>query len=437
MTAADEINGENAERGTTSTPEQAAGDQEHAAFLQNHDESVLHSLKVGVVAGTTCVCVGYPFDTIKVRLQAAAGAAGASRGRTPAGGGAGRGSSTSFTHLWKGISAPLLGVVPSWAISFTLYGAALKYLESNSIPACALAGGVAGVGYAVVMCPLEMVKVNCQVAKSEDTFAMARRLFKMGTSTEGGATATTSTPPKMIFTGETNGTKGACLQPRTSRTTNTTSTPFFSARPTILYRGFLACLARDFSQGVAYYSLAEYLNRTLEGPLGSFYAPLVSGALTGVGHCTVEYPFDVVKTQRQALLVESLEVFKLGGPLTTDRSRSELQVGRQAAPAGLLIKFSSNGENHKSSSRPRLPAVDTLMSTTTTSSNKNQNHCHDDHPLPPDNQQKSYRKILRTIYRNEGNIRATLRKGYFVSISRAVLAHSASFSVLCQLRGYL
>lgn len=51
----------------------------------------------------------------------------------------------------------------------------------------------------------------------------------------------------------------------------------------------------------SYYLFAEYLNRRLEKPLGPDLAPFVAGALTGVGHCTIEYPFDCVKTRMQVL----------------------------------------------------------------------------------------------------------------------------------------
>eukprot|EP00392_Amoebophrya_sp_AT5.2_P016437 g16699.t1 len=236
------------------------------AFLQSHEESVAHSLRVGVVAGTTCVLVGYPLDTMKVRLQS-----GKFSTASPAPSVGASAARSVFTgQLFKGISAPLLGVVPSWAISFTFYGAALKYLESDSISACALAGAVAGFGYSLVMCPLELVKVNCQVQKQDNAWRMARSLMEINKNAAGAAPANASYR----------------YNPQLAQAVG-------------FYRGYAACFSRDVAQGVAYYSLAEYLNRNLTAYLGDTLAPAVAGALTGVGHCTVEYPFDCVKTVRQ------------------------------------------------------------------------------------------------------------------------------------------
>ncbi|CAK0904149.1 unnamed protein product [Prorocentrum cordatum] len=66
----------------------------------------------------------------------------------------------------------------------------------------------------------------------------------------------------------------------------------------MLYRGFLACAARDVGQTAAYFGLAEFFGRSeyLQRQFGS-HAALIAGMLTGLGHCHVELPFDCIKTR--------------------------------------------------------------------------------------------------------------------------------------------
>ena len=54
------------------------------------------SLALGCASGWTCVAVGFPLDSIKVRLQSGAPRA------------------ALFANLWRGILPPMLAVVPTW-----------------------------------------------------------------------------------------------------------------------------------------------------------------------------------------------------------------------------------------------------------------------------------------------------------------------------------
>ena len=69
------------------------------------------------------------------------------------------------------------------------------------------------------------------------------------------------------------------------------------------YRGMSACLLRDTSQSVCYYLVADALHRTpkMQQTFGSS-APLFAGAITGVAHCLVEFPFDTIKTRYQTTM---------------------------------------------------------------------------------------------------------------------------------------
>lgn len=159
------------------------------SFLQSHDEPLSTSIGLGVLTGSTCVFVGYPFDTVKVRLQS---------GKSM--------NKSMFSSLYRGVSVPLRAVVPSWAATFFLYGAALKQLGSDDLGCVAVAGGVAGFGYSLIICPFEFVKCNVQ-----------------------------NQSPNMRQT-MTNFTKQAVAERGIG----------------VLYRGYGACMFRDVGQNAAY-----------------------------------------------------------------------------------------------------------------------------------------------------------------------------------------
>lgn len=194
------------------------------------------SLMYGTITGVTCVMIGYPLDTVKVRLQ---------MGQQM--------NASLFARPYRGILSPLLAVTPSWSANFLMYGIAIKGLQDDSLLSVMAAGGFAGFGYAVAVCPFEMVKCNTQGSKAPlvETFQRLRR--DHGTS--------------------------------------------------VVYRGFGACLFRDVGQGAAYYGFAELFGRSkyLQDTLGD-QAPFAVGMLTGLGHCHVELPFDCIKTRMQTNL---------------------------------------------------------------------------------------------------------------------------------------
>jgi solute carrier family 25 (mitochondrial carnitine/acylcarnitine transporter), member 20/29 len=160
-----------------------------------------------------------------------------------------------FRNLYKGVLPPFLAVVPSWIAVFLSYGVALKTLGSNDITSVALAGGFSGLFYTMAVCPFEFVKVNAQKNHISTVNAYKNLTSKVGI-------------------------RG-------------------------LYRGISVCLCRDVSQSAAYYVCAESLNRSVF--MNNFFKneetrPFFSGAITGVCHCLVEYPFDTIKTRMQTNL---------------------------------------------------------------------------------------------------------------------------------------
>lgn len=145
---------------------------------------------------------------------------------------------------------PLCAVMPSYLPLFLAYGASLKILGSNDMQAVAIAGAASGVCYSLVICPFEMVKCNTQI---------------------------THKPPGEMFR-QVLAQRGALG----------------------LYRGLSVCFCRDIGQGIAYYTSAEYFNRStwMQQSFGGGTA-FVAGMLTGLIHCSVEFPFDTIKTRFQ------------------------------------------------------------------------------------------------------------------------------------------
>merc|ERR1712072_245964 len=91
--------------------------------------SQVRALAAGGFGGLCAVVVGHPFDLVKVRLQTAekgvySGAMDVVR-KTVAREGLARG-------LYAGVSAPLVGVTPMFAVSFWAYGLGKQLVESFS-----------------------------------------------------------------------------------------------------------------------------------------------------------------------------------------------------------------------------------------------------------------------------------------------------------------
>ena len=175
-------------------PPSAREDKGSQSFFAKDTDPLWNSALMGTISGVTCVVIGHPLDTIKVRIQTNA-------------------KGPLFRHLYRGILPPLLAVTPSWVGVFVAYGAALKMVGSNDIKSVAVAGGLSGLAYSVVMCPFELVKVNAQKFQISTGDAL-RQLW----STSRGVTG--------------------------------------------MYRGFQSCVCRDVAQSSVYYYSAESLNRS-------------------------------------------------------------------------------------------------------------------------------------------------------------------------------
>jgi solute carrier family 25 (mitochondrial carnitine/acylcarnitine transporter), member 20/29 len=134
--------------------------------------SSLRDLAAGGVGGVCAVIVGHPFDLAKVRLQTAekgvySGAIDCVK--------KGIAREGLRKGLYAGVSAPLVGVTPMFAVSFWGYGVGKKLVEATSeveyknktpqysIGQVSAAGFFSAIPMTLITAPFERVKVLLQI----------------------------------------------------------------------------------------------------------------------------------------------------------------------------------------------------------------------------------------------------------------------------------
>ncbi|CAJ0579800.1 unnamed protein product, partial [Mesorhabditis spiculigera] len=222
------------------------------------------------LAGGACtVIVGHPFDTVKVRLQ--------TMPRPPPGqpplftGALDCAKQTvareGFKALYKGMSAPLAGVSPLFAVFFG--GCAVgKYIQQKN-PEDEMtfvqnmnSGALAGVFTTVIMAPGERIKCLLQVQSAghgpsgvhyDGPLDVVKKLYK-----QGGIAS--------------------------------------------IYKGTCATLLRDIPASAAYLSVYEFLKKSFSGDTDKKLSPgavLLAGGLAGIANWSVCIPADVLKSRLQ------------------------------------------------------------------------------------------------------------------------------------------
>jgi len=226
------------------------------------------------VGGVCAVVVGHPFDMVKVRLQTAekgvySGAMDVVR-RTVAREGLRRG-------LYAGVSAPLVGVTPMFAVSFWGYDVGKNLVKSVStvengqfsVAQTSAAGFFSAIPMTVITAPFERVKVLLQIQGQKELkpgekpkyaggVDVVRQLYK-----EGGIRS--------------------------------------------VFRGSAMTLARDGPGSAAYFAAYEVVKRRLtpknaDGSPGKLSLPAVcvAGGAAGVAMWIPVFPIDTIKSRLQS-----------------------------------------------------------------------------------------------------------------------------------------
>jgi len=230
--------------------------------------SGLKSFLSGGFGGACLVAAGHPFDLVKVRLQTSNQYKGfidcATKIVTRDG----------FRGLYRGMSAPLIGVTPIFAVCFWGYDmgkkiavAATKHDPSKPLTygQIMFAGGFSAIPTTLIMAPGERIKVLLQIQgqqekgekpKFKGPVDVVKHLYK-----EGGIRS--------------------------------------------IFKGSAATLLRDVPGSVAYFGAYEYFKHTLTPPNSTpdklnTFSILVAGGMAGVCNWLVAIPPDVLKSRLQS-----------------------------------------------------------------------------------------------------------------------------------------
>lgn len=235
-------------------------------------DNFLHEYRHIISATTASVAgllVGFPIDTVKVRLQIQGYDSLSQAFQSTF-------KENGIRSFYRGILPPMFTVSIVKSISFQSYSTSKAWLISHlglpkdqtQIPfrdlttVSALAGAVAGGIIALVSCPLELVKIQRQV---EELLAKQQ---KNGTIERGSSLRT------FLRIVRTNGVTG-------------------------LYRGLLPHALRDTVGTATYFASYEMSKHTLLPLLPAPVAHFLSGGMSGVASWLVIFPLDLVKSRIQ------------------------------------------------------------------------------------------------------------------------------------------
>ncbi|KAK0715051.1 mitochondrial carrier domain-containing protein [Lasiosphaeris hirsuta] len=236
----------------------------------------LRSLAAGGFGGVCAVVVGHPFDLVKVRLQTADKGVYSSALDVVRKGIAKDGLRRG---LYAGVSAPLVGVTPMFAVSFWGYDLGKSIVRSTStvapdgslsIAQISAAGFFSAIPMTAITAPFERVKVILQVQGQ-----------------------------KQLAPGE---------KPKYAGGVDVVRQLYKEGGVRSVFRGSVATLARDGPGSAAYFAAYEYIKKYLtprdpitgetSGKL-SLMAITCAGAGAGVAMWIPVFPIDTVKSRLQ------------------------------------------------------------------------------------------------------------------------------------------
>lgn len=252
--------------------------KEQAVQTAKAVKSSLRDLAAGGVGGVCAVVVGHPFDLVKVRLQTTHGVYNGALDcvrKTIAREGMARG-------LYAGVSAPLVGVTPMFAVSFWGYGVGKKLVDKfsdvevvhgtkqYSVAQVSAAGFFSAIPMTLITAPFERVKVLLQIQGQ-----------------------------KQLGPGE---------KPKYSGGVDVVRQLYKEGGIRSVFRGSAMTLARDGPGSAAYFAVYETVKRYLSpkdangkatGEL-SLSAVMAAGGAAGIAMWIPVFPVDTIKSRLQS-----------------------------------------------------------------------------------------------------------------------------------------
>lgn len=237
---------------------------QHQNIMEEVDSVLVDNVKsftAGGFGGVCAVLTGHPFDLTKVLLQT---------NKYPTAMQAVKGilAHDGPLGLYKGVTSPLLGVTPMFAVSFWGYDLGKRLVVSFrgkspdvplTIAEVSAAGFFSAIPTTLIAAPFERIKVVMQIDKEQSSFMhTVRKLYA-----EGGLRS--------------------------------------------IYKGSAATLARDGPGSAAYFATYEYLKKYLSGDDESLSlgAITVAGGFAGVSMWTAIFPVDTIKSIQQSSAVKT------------------------------------------------------------------------------------------------------------------------------------
>lgn len=202
-------------------------------MARNAEQPLWQAVFAGSVGGFCATIVGHPFESVKVRLQT---------GKTKG----------LFRNVYAGVSSPIMGVTPLWAIAYFGYKWGLSIQPEDTHPTIkgAVAGGISGGVSCILKTPVELVKV---VAQKDHIGAGAA--------------------VKKIFSEQ--GLRG-------------------------MYRGNLATISLMVPSQFVFFCTYETVHHHLKESVPNLAArSFLAGGLSGIVEWTTTMPMDVIKTKCQ------------------------------------------------------------------------------------------------------------------------------------------
>jgi solute carrier family 25 carnitine/acylcarnitine transporter 20/29 len=228
----------------------------------------------GTMGGMALVFAGHPLDTLKVRMQTMPRP---DPGKPPLYKNALDCTLKTWSHeglrgFYKGMSSPLTGVPPLYAVVFGAYGTSKNLLRKDpsdplTVGQIFVAGCMTGIATTVVTTPIELVKARLQV----QSFAAVKD-----------------------FDGPID-----CAKKILKRN-----------GPSGLFKGTVATLWRDVPGTGVYFATYEFVRRLFipEGKTANDLGPLsllFAGGMAGVANWLAIFPIDVIKSKIQTDLKDT------------------------------------------------------------------------------------------------------------------------------------
>lgn len=215
------------------------------------------SFAAGGFGGICAVLTGHPFDLVKVRLQTGMYNSAIQCVKQTV-------AKDGLLGLYRGVSAPLLGVTPMFAVSFWGYDVGKKLVGSVTgktpdqfeIKHISTAGFLSAVPTTLVAAPFERVKVVMQIQEGKGNHSMASTVKKM--YQQGGLRS--------------------------------------------IFKGSVLTLARDGPGSAIYFATYEVIKKKLTKPGEdlSLLAISTAGGFAGVSMWLTIFPIDTIKSTQQS-----------------------------------------------------------------------------------------------------------------------------------------